>query len=97
MQIDDDLISRLEKLARLQLSPTEREQIKHDMSNILDMVEKLQEVEVAGVTPLVYVNEAAQRLRQDEVKHQVTRNEALRNAPDHDDTYFRVPKVIDIK
>jgi len=97
MQIDNELISRLEKLARLQLSDTEKEQIKHDMTNILNMVEKLQEVDVDGVAPLVYVNEPTHRLRPDKIDHQVTREDALRDAPDQDGTYFRVPKVIDIK
>ena len=96
MQIDDQLIFRLENLARLQLSPAEREAIGSDLGNILEMVEKLQEVDVNGVEPLVYVNAATNRLRKDEISNQVTRAEAMRNAPDHNDEHFRVPKVIDL-
>jgi aspartyl-tRNA(Asn)/glutamyl-tRNA(Gln) amidotransferase subunit C len=96
MRIDDQLISRLENLARLQLSPTEREAILTDLDNILAMVEKLQELDVSEVAPLVYVNAGANRLRQDEIAGQVSQEEALRSAPDHDGVHFRVPKVIDL-
>ena len=95
MQIDDQLISRLELLARLQLSDAEKEGLKTDLNSILAMVEKLNDLDVSGVEPLVYLNEAINRPRVDEVRNQVGRTEALRNAPDQDGTFFRVPKVID--
>lgn len=94
MRIDDALISRLENLARLELSTEEREGLKKDLDGILGMVEKLQELDVADVAPLVYLNERANPLRTDEVKGEVDRVDALHNAPDQDGEYFRVPKVI---
>lgn len=96
MQIDDQLISRLELLARLQLSDAEKDQLKTDLNSILAMVEKLNDLDVEGVEPLVYLNEALNRPRADEVRNQVSREDALRNAPDQDETFFRVPKVIDL-
>lgn len=95
MKVDDQLISRLEHLSRLQLSTEERKTIQNDLENILSMVEKLQEVDVEDVAPLVYVNAVENRLREDKIKHQVTRQDALRNAPSEDGKFFRVPKVID--
>ena len=94
MNIDDQLISRLEQLTRLQLTPEEREQSKKDLSQILDMVEKLQELDLEGVEPLVYINEHTNILRDDRIANQVDREAALRNAPDQDGEHFRVPKVI---
>ncbi|WP_245569322.1 Asp-tRNA(Asn)/Glu-tRNA(Gln) amidotransferase subunit GatC [Lewinella cohaerens] len=96
MKIDDQLISRLENLARLQLSATEKEGLKTDLTNILGMVEKLQKLDVEDVEPLVYLNEAVNRQREDVINNQVDREAALRNAPDQDGTFFRVPKVIDL-
>ena len=96
MQIDDQLISRLELLARLQLSAAEKDRLKTDLNRILAMVEKLNDLDVEGVEPLVYLNEAINRPRPDEVGNQVSREDALRNAPDQDGTFFRVPKVIDL-
>ena len=94
MTIDNELISRLEHLARLELSPEERERIQNDLNEILKMVEKLNELDTDKVEPLVYVSEAENIQREDEIKHQVERTEALKNAPDQDGTYFKVPKVI---
>lgn len=97
MTIDETLISRLEQLARLELLPEEKERLTSDLNNILTMVEKLQELDTTGVAPLVYINEEVNVLREDEVKNQVSREESLKNAPKSDGTYFRVPKVIDLK
>lgn len=96
MKIDDKLISRLENLARLHLSADEKKGLKTDLSNILNMIEKLQELDVEGVEPLVYLNDAINQPRADEIKNQVDREDALRNAPDHNGEFFRVPKVIDL-
>lgn len=97
MTIDEKLISRLEQLARLELSAEEKERLRGDLNHILAMVEKLEALDTTGVEPLVYINEAVNVWRDDEVKHQVSQEEALRNAPKSDGTYFRVPKVIDLK
>ena len=96
MQIDDQLMSRLELLARLELSDAEKVRLKADLNNILGMVEKLNDLDVEGVEPLVYLNDAINRMREDQVANQVSREEALQNAPDQDGTFFRVPKVIDL-
>ncbi len=96
MQIDDQLISRLELLARLELSDAEKVRLKADLNSILGMVEKLNDLDVEGVEPLVYLNDAINRMREDQVANQVSREEALQNAPDQDGTFFRVPKVIDL-
>ena len=94
MQIDEKLISRLEHLARLELSEQERAQIQQDLNNILVMVEKLNELDTKNVEPLVYINEEGNVWRADQVNNQINREKALANAPDQDGTFFRVPKVI---
>jgi len=94
MKVDEQLISRLEKLARLKLSSSERSSFIGDLNNILEMIEKLQELDLDDVEPLVYVNADKMRLRQDIIHGQVTQKEALKNAPDHDGRFFKVPKVI---
>ena len=96
MKIDKQLISRLEHLARLELSESQKEALMGDMNEILEMVEKLQELDTENVEPLVYINETENVWRKDEVKHQVEREKALANAPDKNDSFFKVPKVIDL-
>ena len=94
MTIDTALISRLEELARLELSLEERERIAEDLTKILAMVEKLDELDTEGVEPLVYINNEVNVTREDAIKNQVTTANALKNAPDANDQFFKVPKVI---
>jgi aspartyl-tRNA(Asn)/glutamyl-tRNA(Gln) amidotransferase subunit C len=96
MEIDRNLILRLETLARLELSEQEREKLRGSLNDILKMVEKLDELNTEGVEPLVYINEDVNVMRDDAVKNQLTREQALANAPDHNEQFFKVPKVIDI-
>ena len=97
MKIDEQLISRLEHLARLELSDAEKTNLMQDLDNILALVEKMNELDTQNVAPLVYVNPIENTLREDQIENQVSREEALRNAPKQDGVYFRVPKVIDLK
>ncbi|MBI1227867.1 MAG: Asp-tRNA(Asn)/Glu-tRNA(Gln) amidotransferase subunit GatC [Bacteroidetes bacterium] len=94
MQIDRDLILRLENLAKLELSEAERERLGLDLTNILNMVEKLNELDTSSVEPLTYISEAVNQLREDEIKGQVTNETALSNAPEKNEPYFQVPKVL---
>ena len=96
MTITGTLISRLEHLARLELSEEERKSLQEDLNNILVMVEKLQALDTNDVEPLVYLNEDVNVWREDQVQYQVKREDALHNAPQQDGTFFMVPKVIDL-
>ena len=96
MTITGTLISRLEHLARLELSDAERHSLQTDLNNILAMVEKLQELDTDEVVPLVYLNEDVNVWREDKVQNQVEHEDALRNAPQQDGTFFMVPKVINL-
>jgi aspartyl-tRNA(Asn)/glutamyl-tRNA(Gln) amidotransferase subunit C len=95
MQVNKELISRLEKLARLQLTETERAQFAGDLTRILEMVDKLRELDTTGVEPLAYPTLAETEWREDVVGAQLTPSEALKNAPKHDGQFFRVPKIIE--
>ena len=96
MTVDDALISRLAKLARLAPTPAQADRLRGDLKNILGMVEKLNELELDAVEPLRYVTGAENVLRPDEVRPHLDRDRALDNAPDADkeEGFFRVPRVI---
>lgn len=96
MQVDRNLILKLENLARLELTEGEREKLQGSLTDILKMVDQLNELDTEGVEPLVYINEDVNVLREDIVKNQLSQKDALLNAPDHNATYFKVPKVIDL-
>lgn len=95
MNIDKELISHLEKLAKLQLNDSEKENIRQDLNAILGMMEKLKEVDTEGVEPLIHISDAINVYRKDEVKNQLSTEEALKNAPKSEAPYFSVPKFID--
>ena len=94
VKVNNDLILKLEALARLELEESERIRLKTDLESVLQMVEKLEEIDVSGIEPLTHVLPTNQKLRVDEVKDQLTQAQALENAPDKRGPYFKVPKVI---
>lgn len=94
MKIDQEKIAHLARLAKLRFSPEEMGAIQTDLERMLSMVEKLNEVDTSGVEPLTHVSDAQQILRNDEAFQQISTEEALKNAPNKDLHYFRVPKII---
>jgi aspartyl-tRNA(Asn)/glutamyl-tRNA(Gln) amidotransferase subunit C len=95
MTIDKETVDKIAHLARLELSEDEKEKMIADMSKILGFMAKLNEIDTSGVEPLVYMTDEVNVLREDVVKQEITHEEALQNAPKHDDKYFLVAKVID--
>ena len=61
---------------------------------MIEFVDKLNELNTDGVEPLLHMTDAVNVLREDAVKGSITREEALKNAPDTDGVFFKVPKVI---
>ena len=96
VEIDRNLILKLETLSRLELSEGERNALQVSLGNILNMVDKLNELNTEGVEPLVYINDEVSVLREDIVKNELPQVAALSNAPDQNGKYFKVPKVIDL-
>lgn len=94
MKIDTVLIDKLAELSKLEFNETDKKEIQKNLGNILDLVEKLQEVNTEGVEPLVYMNENTDVFREDKIVNTTTKEEALKNAPSKDSDYFKVPKVI---
>jgi aspartyl-tRNA(Asn)/glutamyl-tRNA(Gln) amidotransferase subunit C len=94
MEITDKAFDQLAHLSRLQFTDAEKEEIKGDLQRMIAFVEKLEEVDTTGVTPLLHMSSASNVWREDEVKGSVTREEALLNAAEADGQFFKVPKVI---
>lgn len=95
MIIDDALISKLEKLSRLELREEEKEKVKEDLNNMLVMFDKLNEVDTENVEPLLYVlDEENDMLRDDEVGEELSNDEALQNAEESKKPFFVVPKFL---
>jgi len=94
MELNDTLVDKLAHLARLEFNDTEKQEIKTDLQRMIAFVEKLNELDLNGVEPLLHMSDRINVLREDEIKGSVDRETALKNAPLHDDKFFKVPKVI---
>lgn len=94
MEVNDALVDKLAHLARLKFTGTEKDEIKEDLQRMIAFVEKLNELDLKDVTPLLHMSSEVNVLREDEIKGSVSRDTALANAPLHDGQFFKVPKVI---
>lgn len=95
MAIDRKTVEHVAKLARLQLSGEELATYEKQLGAILDYIAKLEKVDVQGLEPLTNPGEISNVFRDDVVKPSLPRAEALRNAPDKNDDFFIVPKVVE--
>lgn len=94
MAISNSTIEKLEELAMLKLDDSEKESLKEDLDKLIQMFDKLSELDTSGVTPLKNINNHKQELREDKVVHSISKAEALGNAKKATADYFVVPKVI---
>lgn len=95
MKIDRPLLDKIAHLSRLDFDEKDAEKMMQDMTAIVEWVEKLKEVDTQGVEPLTTMSYEINALREDEVREHLDHERALKNAPQKDDTYFRVPKVLE--
>lgn len=94
MEVNDQLVEDLAKLARLNFNEEEKSAIRKDLEKMIGFVDKLKEIDTSGVPPLMHMSDRLNALREDAVQGSFSREEALKNALDNDGTYFKVPKVI---
>ena len=94
MEVNDTMVDKLAHLSRLQFNETEKKEIRTDLQRMIAFVEKLNELNLDGVEPMLHMSDEVNVLREDEVKGSVSREDALKNAPLHDEQFFKVPKVI---
>ena len=94
MEVNDELIDKLAKLSYLHFAEDEKEEIRNDLKRMIEFVDKLNEIDTTGVKPLLHMSEAINNYREDIISDSISREEALKNAPLTDGTFFKVPKVI---
>jgi len=87
-------VEHVAHLARLHLTDEEIDRMQTQLSNILDAIETLQQVDTSQVGPTASVIQLENVMRDDEVRPGLTRDAALANAPLRDDPFLRVPTVL---
>lgn len=96
MQVDDALLSKLEKLSFLKVADDKREEIIEQLSEIVAFVDNLGELNTDGVDDKFAMNNAQTPLREDIPQCDAQINEdILKNAPNSADHFFIVPKIIE--
>jgi aspartyl-tRNA(Asn)/glutamyl-tRNA(Gln) amidotransferase subunit C len=95
MSVDAATVRRIAHLARIAVAEGEIEHLRGEINAILDFVEQLKEVDVGGVEPMTSVTPMKLRLRKDEVSDGGDPEKVLANAPQSEDGFFLVPKVVE--
>lgn len=93
MVVTDETIDYIGILAKLELSDDEKEQAKKDMSNMLEYVSKLDELDTENIVAMSHAFSVNNVFREDVVTNGDDRENLLANAPEQKDGCYKVPKT----
>jgi len=91
--IDDETIDYVGILAKLELSPAEKEKAKKDMEQMLDYIDEMNELDTSGVEPMVHIFQTNNVFREDVVTNGDGHDDMLKNAPEVKDGAYKVPRT----
>lgn len=94
MSLSKKDIEHIAKLAKLKFTDDEIEKMGPQLNSVLEYMDKLSELNTDDVEPLSHPVENFNVFREDIQKESIKTEDALRNAPKKDESYFKVPKVI---
>jgi len=92
--IDTDQVRKIARLARLQLTEAEEQQFTGQLNSILEYVRQLDELDTEDVLPTTRAIEVSNITRLDQLEVFVNREDILNSAPDREDDFFKVPKIM---
>jgi aspartyl-tRNA(Asn)/glutamyl-tRNA(Gln) amidotransferase subunit C len=95
MSVDAMTVRRIARLARIAVADDEIEHLAGELNTILAFVEQLSEVDIAAVEPMTSVTPMAMKMRVDSVTDGAMAEAVTQNAPDRQDHFFVVPKVVE--
>lgn len=95
MKITDELIDYIGELSRLELSAEEKEGAKNDLTDILNYMDKLNELDTTGVKELTHPFDESNRFRSEDAVNEDRREAMLQNAPATKGDYFKVFKTVE--
>ncbi|MGD1851230.1 MAG: Asp-tRNA(Asn)/Glu-tRNA(Gln) amidotransferase subunit GatC [Cyanophyceae cyanobacterium] len=94
MSISLDEVRKVALLSRIALTEDEEERFAAQLNDILDYVEQLNELDVEGVEPTTRAIDVSNVMREDARSTYETREGVLKTAPDRDENFFKVPKIL---
>ena len=86
-------VEHVAKLARLELTEDEKELYTKQLGDVLKYVDQMNEVDTSNVKPMCQVIDFVNVMREDEVIHDITREDLMANAPYEENGFFKVPKI----
>jgi aspartyl-tRNA(Asn)/glutamyl-tRNA(Gln) amidotransferase subunit C len=92
--LDREQVRKVAHLARLDITPTEEEQLTVQLSNILDYFEQLNELDTTDILPTTRAIELSNITRSDRLQPFPHKEDLRQQAPERDNDYFRVPKIL---
>lgn len=95
MQLTREEVQKVATLARLHLTAEEEEHLTEELDAILRYMEKLNQVDTSRVEPFTHAVDVVNAFREDKVTNHPNVEALLANAPDTDQTFFKVPKIIE--
>jgi aspartyl-tRNA(Asn)/glutamyl-tRNA(Gln) amidotransferase subunit C len=95
MKINQQDVEHVARLARLSLNPDDLKTMTVQMDAILGYVDKLNELDTSGIEPMAHAVPMSNAFREDEITEPIGVEQALQNAPQRNDNYFKVPKIIE--
>jgi aspartyl-tRNA(Asn)/glutamyl-tRNA(Gln) amidotransferase subunit C len=95
MKVSHEDVKKIAHLARLEMPEAKIEEMQDSINKVLVWMEALNSVDTTGVEPLVHMTSALNHFREDEAKITLDRKKALALGPDTNETYFKVPQVIE--
>lgn len=95
MSVDQATVKRVAKLSRIAISEENLGKMEGELNAILGFVEQLSEVDVEGVEPMTSVTPMEMKKRKDGVTDGAKADDIIANAPESDDNFFVVPKVVE--
>ena len=97
MSVTKDEVKYIASLSRLEFNESELDDFTNEFNQILNYIDKLNELDTENIKPLSHPIEKKNVFREDKLVASISRDEALKNAPDKTDDYFKAPKVIKSK
>lgn len=94
MKIDREQVQKIAHLARLEITPSEEEQFTEQLSSILEYFEQLSELDTKDVPPTTRAIELSNVTRADEMKVYANREQLLKQAPQQEGDFFKVPQIL---
>lgn len=95
MSVDQATVKRVAKLSRIAISEENLGKMEGELNAILGFIEQLSEVDVDGVEPMTSVTPMDMKKRKDGVTDGAKADDIVANAPESDDNFFVVPKVVE--